>query len=149
MASKFQDKFAPQKKVGKRKENVREERQVKGVSPKVVFSLKDIDRNQIPPGQTYEEWSHEGFLSYLFEKLEHISQKSMAEAIQEGYIKVYDKFPPISDFKHPNHIATDVKWAVIMNIKGQKVRVAGHIIDNVFYIVFLDKDHVFYKIKKR
>lgn len=31
-----------------------------------------------------------------------------------------------------------------MNIKGQKPRVAGHIIDNVFYVVFLDKDHKFF-----
>lgn len=149
MANKFLNKFATQKKAGKRKENIREERPVEGVSPKVVFSLKDIDKNQIPPGQTYEEWANEGLLAYLFEKLEYISQKTMAEAIQEGYIKVYDEFPPRSDFKHPKYIAPDVKWAVIMNIKKQKIRVAGHIIDNVFYIVFLDKGHVFYKMKKR
>ncbi|MBP3517418.1 MAG: hypothetical protein J6K31_03220 [Parabacteroides sp.] len=149
MASKFNDKFAAQKKVGKRKENIREERKVEGDSPKVLFSLKDIDKNQMPPGQTYEEWSNNGFLSYLLEKLEHISQKTMAEAIHEGYIKVYGDFPPKSDFKHPVHIASDVKWAVIMNLKGQKGRVAGHIIDNVFYIVFLDMNHLFYKMKKR
>lgn len=149
MASKFTDKFASQKKAGSRKENIREERQVEGGSPKVVFSLKDFDKNQIPPGQSYEEWAGNGLLSYLLEKLEYISQKSMIEAIQEGYIKVYNDFPPRSDFKHPTHIASDVKWAVIMKIKGQKGRVAGHIIDNVFYIVFLDMDHLFYKMKKR
>lgn len=149
MASKFKDKFATQKKVGKRKENIRDERHVEGVLPKVVFSLKDIDKNQIPPGQSYEEWSNSGLLSYLMEKLEHISQKTMVEAIQEGYIKLYEDFPPRSDFRHPAHIAYDVKWAVIMNLKGQKGRVAGHVIDNVFYIVFLDMNHLFYKMKKR
>ena len=149
MASKFTSKFASQKKAGGRKENIREERHVEGVSPKVVFSLKDIDKNQIPPGQSYEKWAENGFLPYLLEKLEYISQQTMVEAIQEGYIKVYGDFPPRSDFRHPVHIASDVKWAVIMNVKGQKGRVAGHIIGNVFYIVFLDMDHLFYKMKKR
>lgn len=149
MASKFNEKFNSQKKSGGRKENVREERNVGGVLPKVVFSLKDVDRNQIPPGQSYEEWASSGFLSYLLKKLEYISQKTMPEAINEGYIKVYGDFPPRSDFKHPAHIAQDVKWAVIMNLNGQKGRVAGHIIDNVFYIVFLDMNHLFYKMKKR
>ena len=149
MASKFINKFASQKKAGVRKENIREERHVDGIVPKVVFSLKDIDKNQIPPGQSYEEWADNRLLPYLLEKLEYISQKTMVEAIQEGYIKVYGDFPPRSDFRHPTYIAADVKWAVIMNIKGQKGRVAGHIIDNVFYIVFLDLYHNFYKMKKR
>lgn len=149
MASKFINKFASQKKAGSRKENIREERHVEGIVPKVVFSLKDIDKNQIPPGQSYEEWAENGFLPYLLEKLEYISQKTMVEAIQEGYIKVYGDFPPRSDFRHPAYIAPDVRWAVIMNIKGQKGRVAGHIIENVFYIVFLDMEHHFYKMKKR
>lgn len=149
MASKFKNKFASQKKAGSRRENIREERHVEGVAPKVVFSLKDIDKNQIPPGQSYEEWAGNGLLTYLLEKLEYISQKTMTEAIQEGYIKVYDNFPPRSDFRHPVHITSDVKWAVIMKIKGQKARVAGHIIDNVFYIVFLDMNHLFYKMKDR
>ena len=149
MTSKFINKFTNKKKSDSRKENIREERHIEGDSPKVTFSLKDIDKNQIPPGQTYEEWTRKGLLPYLLEKLEYISQKTMEEAIREGFIKVYGDFPPRSDFKHPLHIATDVKWAVIMNIKGQKGRVAGHIIDNVFYIVFLDLDHLFYKMKKK
>lgn len=149
MTSKFKDKFNTQRKAVGRRENVREERQVEGAPLKVVFSLKDIDKNQIPPGQSAEDWSKNGLLPYLFEKLEHISQKTMVEAIQEGYIKVYGDFPPRSDFKHPVHIADNVKWAVIMNVKGQKGRVAGHIIGNVFYIVFLDMEHLFYKMKKR
>ncbi|MCH5214114.1 MAG: hypothetical protein J1E97_02885 [Muribaculaceae bacterium] len=149
MASKFINKFTNKKKSYSRKENTREERHIEGDSPKVTFSLKDIDKNQIPPGQTYEGWARKGVLSYLLEKLEYISQKTMEEAIREGFIKIYGDFPPRSDFRHPPHIATDVKWAVIMNIKGQKGRVAGHIIDNVFYIVFLDLDHLFYKMKKK
>ena len=35
-----------------------------------------------------------------------------------------------------------------MDIKGQKGRVAGHIIDNIFYVVFLDREHRFYITEK-
>ncbi|WP_289757119.1 hypothetical protein [Muribaculum intestinale] len=150
MASKFKEqRFATKKKADKRIENSRNEKAVEGDLPKVVFSLKDFDRSQIPPGQTFEDWEKFGHLSYLMQKLEYISQKNIVEAINEGYIKVYGSFPPNSDFTHPSHIASDVNWAVIMKINGQKGRVAGHIINNVFYIVFLDIEHLFYKMKKR
>jgi hypothetical protein len=36
-----------------------------------------------------------------------------------------------------------------MDIKGQKGRVAGHIIENVFYLVFLDKEHRFFITEKK
>ena len=36
-----------------------------------------------------------------------------------------------------------------MDVKGQKGRVAGHIIDNIFYVVFLDREHRFYITEKR
>lgn len=149
MASKFgEQRFAAKKKADKRKENIREERTVEGDLPKVVFSFKDFDKSQIPPGQTYEEWEKKGYLSYLLEKLSHISELNMIEAKQQKYITEYGPFPKQSDFTHPRHIAQDVKWAVIKKIKGQKGRVAGHIIGNIFYIVFLDYDHKFWKMDK-
>ncbi len=43
----------------------------------------------------------------------------------------------------------DVEWATIQKIVGQKTRVAGYLIKNVFYPVFLDKDHLFYPSTKR
>jgi hypothetical protein len=55
-ASKFDKKFITQSSVGSRKENIREEKVIKGELPKVVFSFKDFDKDQIPPGQTYEDW---------------------------------------------------------------------------------------------
>lgn len=150
MASKFrQERLSAKKNVDRRRENLRDEKNVDGDLPKIVFSLKDFDKSQIPPGQSYADWESKGYLSYLMKKLEYISQKNMVEATQEGYIKIYGQFPPRSDFRHPPHIVPDVKWAVIMKLKGQKGRVAGHIIGNVFYIVFLDIDHLFYKMKDR
>lgn len=148
MANKFDNKFKARGKSESRKENVKEERKVESDLPKVVFSFKDFDTTQIPPGQTYEEWQSKGILAYLLEKLGYISQLNMVEAKQQGYITEYGDFPKRSGFKHPRHIADNVNWAVIKKIKGQKGRVAGHIIGNVFYIVFLDKDHKFWLMDK-
>lgn len=149
MGSKFKEqRFSTKIRVEKRKENIRMERSVEGDLPKVVFSFKDFDKTQIPPGQTYEEWQEKGYLAYLLEKLSHISELNMIEAKQQKYITEYGSFPKLSDFEHPRHIAEDVNWAVIKKIKGQKGRVAGHIIGNVFYIVFLDLEHRFWKMDR-
>lgn len=149
MGSKFKEKRVSAKsKVDKRKENIRTERRVDGDLPKMVFSFKDFDRTQVPPGQTYKEWQEKGYLAYLLEKLSHISELNIIEAKQQEYITEYGVFPKDSDFRHPRHIAEDVNWAVIKKIGGQKGRVAGHIIGNVFYIVFLDLDHRFWITEK-
>lgn len=73
----------------------------------------------------------------------------MGQAIQEDIIAVYEKFPLKSEFFHPRHIVSDVKWAVIKDIKGQRGRVCGHVIDNVFYIVFFDINHKFWITGKK
>jgi hypothetical protein len=147
-ASKFDKKFSTRSSVGSRRENIREEKAVKVELPKVLFSFKDFDIDQIPPGQTYEDWQEKGYLAYLLEKLGHISELTMIEAKQQKYITEYGAFPKESKFEHPRHIAPDVSWAVIKKIKGQKGRVASHIIGNVFYIVFLDIDHKFWLMDK-
>ncbi|KEQ28311.1 hypothetical protein N180_01365 [Pedobacter antarcticus 4BY] len=132
-----------------RRRNNREEKIVKEELPKIVFSFKDIDIGQIPPGQSYLEWQNQGTLSIMVDKLGQICQYNITEAQQLGMLTVYGNFPPKSDFKHPKHINEKVNWAVIKNIKGQKGRLAGHIIMNVFYIVFLDMNHKFYITEKK
>jgi len=74
-------------------------------------------------------------------RLRQISLFSITKAQQMNILTIYGDFPVNSEFKHPNHIPPDVKWAVI-SIKG-KERIAGYLEDNVFHIVFLDKDHKF------
>lgn len=129
-----------------RKQNHREERKVKEYLPKILFSFKDFDLTQ---GQSFSDWEKEELLSIMCDKLKSISELNMLEAIQQKIIKRYGNFPPITDFIHPKHVAEDVTWAVITSLKGQKGRIAGHIIDNVFYIVFLDKEHRFWVTEKK
>jgi hypothetical protein len=132
-----------------RRHNTREEKKVKEDLPKMVFSFKDFDIKQIPPGQSYDNWQEDKLLAYMLQKFGHICGLNIVEAQQQKVLKIYGNFPSKTDFKAPQHIIEDVNWAVIMDIKGQKGRVAGHVIDNVFYLVFLDQEHRFYITEKR
>lgn len=125
--------------------NTREQRGTDEKMPLMLFSFKDFQYNsQIPPGQTYEDWQEEELLAYMLTKFGYICNVNRIEAEQQKFIKVYGNFPPNSEFTNPFPDVEDLQWAVIMNIKGQKPRVAGHIIGHVFYVVFLDMEHQFY-----
>lgn len=112
----------------------------------IVLSFRDFDINQ---GQGFEEWEEEKLLALMINKLRAICQITMAQATAQQIIKPYTKvdFPPESAFEHPKHVLPDVIWCT-MHIQGKEC-IIGHIEDNVFHIVFLDKDHEFWKTKKK
>ncbi|MBT0969296.1 hypothetical protein KJ029_25825, partial [Salmonella enterica subsp. enterica serovar 1,4,[5],12:i:-] len=60
------------------------------------------------------------------------------------------RFPvsAVTDFRCPAALSSGVNWGVVKNIDGQKRIVAGFLRDNVFYIVFFDRDHRFWKSQK-
>ncbi len=127
----------------------RNERQVKEEKPLMLFSFKDFQYNsQIPPGQTYIEWQEAELLAYVLEKFGHICNVNRIEAEQRQFIKVYGAFPPKSEFTNP-FPTSDLQWAVIMKVKGQKGRVAGYVDGHIFYVVFLDSEHKFYPSEKK
>lgn len=66
--SKFDNKFKSTSPSDNRKENVRNERNVKEDMPKISFNFKDFDQMQCPPGQTFEQWEKEHGLSKLMKK---------------------------------------------------------------------------------
>ena len=146
---RFNNKFKSTRSPNERESNIRNEKKVKEEIRLILFSFKDFDKNQCPPGQNFEEWEKEGLLSKLMEKLIALNNTNIVEAQQKKIIELYDSFPPTSDFSVPKYIEGDVRWGTIQDIGGQKHRVAGYLIDNVFYIVFLDKDHKFWKMKKK
>lgn len=132
-----------------RKGNNRNERSVQENKPLMLFSFKDFQHNtQAPPGQTYEDWQKHELLAYMLEKFGHICNVNRIEAEQNNFIKVYGAFPVNSEFDNP-YPDRKLDWAVIMKIKGQKGRIAGHIIDHIFYVVFLDSEHLFYPSEKK
>jgi len=107
----------------------------------IVFTFIDFDRNQ---GQSFEEWEKNGLLASLLNKISGVCQLRVAEAIHQGIIKVYTKvdFPPSTKFYHPRHIPDNVKWSSL-HIKGKEC-IIGYFDDNIFHIVFFDKDHEFW-----
>lgn len=104
----------------------------------LVFSFRDVDQTQ---GQTFTEWQNLTLLDAMLEKLKEYSKKTIPEAQKAGFT-VYDRFPPKSEFKPPQFILENAKWASL-HIQGKEC-IAGHLADNIFYVVFLDKDHKFW-----
>lgn len=114
--------------------------------PLIVLSFRDFDRNQ---GQSFEEWEEERLLALAISKLREICQLTVGQATSQQFIKPYTKvgFPPNSNFTHPRHVLPDIIWCS-MHIQGKEC-VIGHFEDNIFHLVFLDKEHQFWKTKKR
>lgn len=112
----------------------------------IVISFKDFDSNQ---GQSYELWEGENLLALAVRKLQGVCGLTRIEATRQQIIKEYPKgaFPDKSDFYHPKHIPDDIAWCS-MHIQGKEC-VIGYFEDNVFYVVFLDKDHRFWITEKK
>jgi hypothetical protein len=114
---------------------------LKPMRRELVFSFRDFDPTQ---GQTFAEWEDGKLLQVFLDKLREYSRKTLPEA-QQARLTLYETFPPESGFKHPSFIPDDARWASL-HIQGKEC-VAGHFIDNVFYITFLDRNHQFWVTK--
>ena len=129
--------------------NMRYERKQgnRGVVPvkprEISFSLTKLDVTQ---GQSLNLWETEGLLSVLCTRLQQIGQYTAQEALAKQLIKQYTKvgFPDKSAFNPPKHIPPPNYWAVIHITPKSKEVVAGFIDNDIFYIVFLDKEHKFW-----
>ncbi len=125
---------------GSRKVYVKQER-------RITFCLSKHIKGE---GQSIDEWSNLDLLAKLLRKMQQCGQHSVHEIRQKKWIKEYSKvsFPPNSKFTHPKHIS-EVTWAVMHITDNSKEVVVGFVEDDVFYLVFLDKDHEFWPTKKK
>lgn len=110
---------------------------------KFAISFQYLDRNQ---GQTFEEWEKEGLLLNLLNTIRDYCQKTMQENKGPSF-KEYGNFPPKTEFRHPKHVPKDASWASL-HLAG-KPCLGGHIYENIFYVVFLDKEHKFWVCNKK
>lgn len=137
------------KKRKKRQPNyIRKQGKRDAIQPKervITFSLSKHIKGE---GQSIEEWKEEGLLAKLLLRMKYVGQHSVHTVRQKQYIKEYHKvdFPPDSAFTPPKHVI-NVTWAVMHITPTSKEVVVGYIEDDVFYIVFLDKDHKFWSSK--
>jgi hypothetical protein len=101
-------------------------------------------------GQTIEEWARLGLLEPLIIRLKYVGQHTTQYVRQNQLIKEYHKvsFPLDSGFREPKHVI-GVTWAVMHITNTSKEVVVGYIEEDIFYIIFLDKDHIFWPSKKK
>jgi hypothetical protein len=113
----------------------------------LLFSLKDFDISQ---GQSFGDWEKDGLLSRAMESLRSHSDKTIPEA-EKNRLKIYKSIdgsmPGGSGFKFPVTLKLKPLWASLRF--GGSERIIGHMIDNIFHIVFLDKGHEFYPSEKK
>lgn len=129
---------------------------------KLSFSFKYFDGSQ-KAGQDFKDWNNDEKTD-LLNKLKEYSKESkqhwLGERVGSGgltILEIYGTFPINSDFSKPIHVPDNVKWARF-RLKA-KVRLIGFFIDeteaqekqlstDIFYVVFLDKNHRFYLTEK-
>lgn len=104
----------------------------------LLFNFKHLDRQQ---GQMFEHWEKNEMLARMLWRFHGHSSTPMRSIFNDKF-KIYGSFPAKSDFTHPAHVPPDAQWAS-MHIQGKEC-VCGHILKNIFYVVFLDCEHRFY-----
>ncbi|MBK7128087.1 MAG: hypothetical protein IPM74_13340 [Crocinitomicaceae bacterium] len=131
---------AYQREQGKREAYKKPER-------KITFSMSLHIKGE---GETEKEWETLGLLSQLYIRMKQCGQLSIHQIKQNKWIKEYHKvtFPPKSGFKEPKHV-TGVTWAVMHITNNSKEVVVGFVENDIFYIVFFDKEHKFWPTEKK
>jgi hypothetical protein len=110
----------------------------------LVFSFKHFDRTQ---GQNFEDWESNQLLSKMLNEFHgYCLRPHFAECLGSKFT-VYGKFPGVSKFKHPKQVPPDADWTRI-HIQGEPC-VIGHMFQNIFYVVFLDREHQFWPSAKK
>lgn len=116
-------------------------REARGVKQRnITFSLSKHLQNQ---GQTIEDWEESGLLATLFNRIKFIGQYTAVQARQNQFIKEYKSFPPNSEFTEPKQFV-NVTWASMHITANSKEVVIGYIEEDVFFVIFLDKNHKFW-----
>jgi hypothetical protein len=124
------------------------------------FSFQFFDNSQ-EAGQDFRDWDH-AQLYKLLDKLKEYCKNPLSHWLRmrigrsnNHVLEIYKNFHHKSDFSHPTHIPCDVEWARF-RLEGD-MRLIGFLVNkeicerdliapNIFYVVFLDENHKFYKM---
>lgn len=108
----------------------------------LTISFRQLDREQ---GDNFYLWEKNNVLARAVDVLANLCNDTVLSQKDGKKFTIYGDFPPKNktDFYFPKHIPEDANWARI-HITGVQC-IIGHIVDNVFYIVFLDGKHKFWK----
>jgi hypothetical protein len=110
----------------------------------LTISFRQLDREQ---GDNFYLWEKNNILARSVDVLANLCNDTVLSQKDGKKFTIYGDFPPKNktDFYFPKHIPEDANWARI-HITGLQC-IIGHLVDNVFYVVFLDGKHKFWKSK--
>ena len=121
---------------------------IETLSSRIAFNFKFFQFGD-KGGQSFEEWEREEILADLNNKLKDYSSKTVLELQQDRTLEIYPEYPRGSKFEQPEILRSmNIVWCRL-RITGRR-RLIGFFHKastegnrNVFYIVFLDKNHDF------
>ncbi len=117
----------------------------------ISISFRYFQDYDSEPVQSLQNWYEEDRLLEMIRSLKHITSENIVQLQSaDRKITLYGQFPnkQVNAFTLPTNLQENENWGTLRNIGGQKARIAGFLRDKVFYIVFLDKNHCFYKSNK-
>ena len=111
------------------------------------LSFQDLDTTQ-KFGSGFLDWQNVGLLSHAMETLRGFCFSPLRQQIDGDKFTIYNSFPPEDRtmYDYPKNVPEDAHWARI-HVNGPAVMV-GHIVNDTFYVVFLDKTHKFWLTEK-
>lgn len=118
------------------------------LSSRIAFNFKFFQFGD-EGGQSFAEWEREQILADLNNKLKDYSGKTVLELQHDKTLEIYTEYPRGSKFTQPENLRSmNIMWARL-RITGRR-RLIGFFHKasteanrNVFYVVFLDKNHEF------
>lgn len=138
--------FAKKKPVFKVKEKASVNDNERTSNFKLSFQYLDTTQKY---GSGFKDWQKAGLLSKALETLQGYCCSPLLKQVDGDKFSIYGAFPASINtmFDYPQNVPEDANWARI-HITGPCV-VVGHIVNDTFYVVFLDKTHKFWLTKKR
>lgn len=112
---------------------------------KVSFQYLDSSQRY---ASSFKDWQKIGLLSKTLDLLKGYCCRPLREQIDGDKFSSYGDFPPPEKtyFQKPIHVPEDAEWARI-HVNGPAV-IIGHLVEDTFYLVFLDKTHKFWLTKR-
>ena len=112
---------------------------------KVSFQYLDCTQKY---ASGFKDWQKFGLLSKALEVLQGYCCGPLLTQVDGSKFTIYGDFPEKNRtyFQHPKHVPEDASWGRI-HITGVAI-LAGHIVGDTFYVVFLDKSHKFFLTKR-
>lgn len=139
-----------------RGKETRDPKQINKLDSYISLSLLYFQNSDKHPGQSLKTWNDENQLLGMLNLFQHITSNHISQLESGKKLTLYKAFPSSSEFAIPQDLEKkldckkeDINWGVIKGVGGQKSRIAGFLYKNVFYVVYLDRDHKFCLTKKK